>query len=78
MTCPYCNFKFNLAALVGGNLEEMEDIAPVICEMCAEVSLLEYGRIRKVNEVELFALKQSPAWKHIELVRDIIASQPKQ
>jgi len=43
----------------------LPDVAPLVCERCAEVSLVELGKIRKVTPVELEALKQSPAWSEM-------------
>lgn len=41
----------------------MPDVAPLICECCAEVGLLYYGVVRKVDTDELQAIKSSPSWK---------------
>ena len=59
VNCPYCDFKFRV--LVIG----LEDLTPLVCQRCAEVSLVELGKIRKVTPAELEALKQSPAWEKV-------------
>jgi hypothetical protein len=58
--CPYCGFRFGAFAV---NADEIPSLAPIVCESCGRVGLLEDGRTRKLAEGELEALKESPAWK---------------
>lgn len=58
--CPYCGFKFGAFAV---NADDIPDIAPIVCESCGEVGMLEDRVTRKLADGELEALKDSPAWK---------------
>jgi hypothetical protein len=58
--CPYCGFWFRTLAV---NAREVPALAPIVCESCGEVGLLENGVGRKLAPGEMEALKQSPAWK---------------
>ena len=72
MNCPYCNFKFNKLLLAGA--KETPDMAPALCEKCGQISLIESGKIRKVLDVEMEALKQSYAYRMIlKPIPDLIA-----
>ena len=59
MKCPYCDFVFKKLAVNGANIPP---VAPIVCESCAEVGLLENGVARKLLASELLALRQSRAW----------------
>lgn len=68
--CPYCDFWFKALA---ANARKIPPLAPIVCESCAEVGLLENGVARKLAPGELEQLKQSPAWKDfIEPALEII------
>lgn len=72
MDCPYCGFYFKV---IGSNTEKIEDIpamAPAICEGCGRISLLDNGRLRTINAVELAAIKISPAWEYLKQAQEII------
>jgi hypothetical protein len=70
MHCPYCGFWFKAFA---SNARKIPALAPIVCESCAEVGLLENGIPRKLAPDELESLKQSPAWKDfIEPALEII------
>lgn len=64
MNCPHCNFRFRAFAL---NADAVPEIAPLICESCAEIAVLEdHGRsIRKPTNLELIEIKRSPAWTEV-------------
>lgn len=64
MNCPYCAFPFKAFTV---NAAEIPDVAPLVCEGCAEVSLLIDRVPYRTTPEQLAALKQSPAW------RDMIA-----
>lgn len=69
--CPHCGFLFKILAVSGG---EIPDLAPVICEDCGEISLLQDGVIRKVTASELEVIKQSPAYLEVlKPVEDLVA-----
>src|SRR4249920_4210328 len=74
MNCPLCGFGFKLFAVA--NAETLPELAPLICESCADISLLIDGReIRKCTPEELTAIKASPAWREVlepvaKLIRD--------
>lgn len=59
MNCPHCNFEFKRFAVNG---DKFPDVAPIVCESCCEVSLVENGSIRVLTPDELVAIKASPAW----------------
>jgi hypothetical protein len=59
MDCPYCNFHFKTLAI---NAPYLPSPAPIVCERCANVGLVEDGMARQITDRELAALKQSPAW----------------
>lgn len=61
MTCPYCGFQFRAFAV---NNTDIPVFAPIACESCAEVGLLENGITRKLEPSELKQLKLSPAWRN--------------
>jgi Ni,Fe-hydrogenase maturation factor len=69
MNCPYCNFKFKVLQFKS---KQVPNLTPIICEDCAEVSLLEYGKIRKISYDELNELKRSESWNDIKLMKEII------
>lgn len=72
MNCPYCNFRFKLLM---ANSPDIPRIAPAVCSDCGEVGLIINGQIRKATELEMDALKESPAWREvIGPARDIIAA----
>jgi hypothetical protein len=58
--CPYCGFRFRALA---ANAAHLPSLAPIVCESCARVGLLENGRPRTVTDAELEALKQAPVWQ---------------
>jgi hypothetical protein len=58
--CPYCGFRFKAFAV---NADEIPSLAPIVCESCAQVGLLENRVPRRLAAGELEELKQSPAWK---------------
>ena len=60
MHCPYCGFRFKTLA---ANASHIPSLAPIVCESCAEVGLLDNGLPRKLAPGELEELKQSPAWR---------------
>ena len=72
MKCPYCEFKFGLLAV---NADKLPDFAPLVCEGCARISLLENGVLRKISDEEFEAIKKSPAWEFLEKARDKILEQ---
>jgi uncharacterized protein YbaR (Trm112 family) len=57
--CPYCNFRFKLLAV---NSDQLPDLAPIVCESCARVGLLDHGVPRRLSDAELAEVKRSPAW----------------
>lgn len=67
MNCPYCGFQFGVLVVGGG--DTVPPLAPLVCESCAEVSMLEHGTVstgfivRKISDEEFEAIKQSPAWE---------------
>lgn len=73
MNCPYCQFTFKLLAVSGA--EGVPDVAPLICENCARISLLVNGEVRRTTPEELEQIKKSPAWRNVlepvaRLIRD--------
>ena len=64
MKCPYCGYEFR-HLLLSDEAALAELVAPLLCESCARVGLLVHGTLRKVTEMELAAIKQSPAWHFI-------------
>lgn len=70
MNCPYCGFRFKAFAV---NDAKLPAFAPLVCESCAEVGLLDNGTTRTLSPGELADLKRSPAWKDfIEPALEII------
>jgi hypothetical protein len=64
MNCPYCNFNFNkVLSSVSKKELQAEELIPVLCEHCADISLIEKGIIRKIDKMELEAIKESPIYK---------------
>lgn len=61
MTCPYCGFRFRV--LLANEAIPADVVAPIVCESCAEVGLLENGTPRRLVDGERAALRESPAWK---------------
>lgn len=57
--CAYCGFRFGAFAV---NADEIPPLAPLLCESCGEIGMLENGVPRKLADGELEELKQSPAW----------------
>ena len=52
------------------------DLAPIICEGCAVISIIDHGKIRSATSGELAAIQQSPAWHNVlEPATRIIASK---
>lgn len=77
--CPYCHFRFRKLAV---NDRQLPDLAPIVCESCAQVGLYERrpddrrGETRKLTPEELEQVKQSPAWKEfIEPALEIIEKE---
>lgn len=64
MTCPYCGFAFKVLA---ANAADIPPLAPLVCEGCAQISLLVDGRPRTITPSELEAIKQSPAYYDVIL-----------
>lgn len=69
--CPYCGFVFRAFA---ANADALPSLAPIVCESCAEVAMLENGVASKLAPGDLEALKESPAWKNflgpaLEMIR---------
>jgi hypothetical protein len=62
MNCPHCNFRFRVLM---ANAASIPDIAAIICEDCAEVSLIVCGSVRKCSADEMEALRDSPAWRNV-------------
>lgn len=72
LSCPHCGFKFKALAV---NASEIPDVAPVICESCAGLSLLVDGVVRKPSVDEAQAIMASPAWRDVlGPVRELILS----
>lgn len=63
MNCPRCNFRFGVLAVVGA--DEPPDLAPMICEGCAGLLLLEHGVPRIPAADELIEIQKSPAFRDI-------------
>lgn len=62
MNCPYCGFRFRVLGVVG---DEIPALAPIVCECCAQVGLLERGQPRQATDAELVDIRQSPAWREV-------------
>jgi hypothetical protein len=62
MNWPQCNFQFQYLVANGA----LPKIAPVVCENCAEISLLVSGQPRKMSAEEMESVKASPAWRVLE------------
>ncbi len=58
--CPYCGFRFGAFAV---NADEFPALAPIVCESCGQVGLLENRVARKLADGELEQLKLAPVWK---------------
>lgn len=72
MNCPHCGFHFKVLAV---NAEAIPDLAPIICESCAGVSLVVEGQIHKPSPDQLRAIQSSPAWRDVlGPVRELILS----
>lgn len=76
MNCPHCNYPFRTLAVA--NSEEVPELAPIICEGCAAISLLVGGVVRKATPDELRAIQESPAYREIlapvaDLIRGSVA-----
>lgn len=69
MNCPICDFQFKAFAV---NSSEIPEFAPIVCEGCGEVSLIEDGKIRTLSPHELDSVKNSPAWEFIGPVQKLI------
>jgi len=78
MNCPRCGFKFSVLAV---NADELPEFAPLLCEGCGQVSLLERGIPRVPAPSEIRAIKTSPAWRDFlepvaRLIREKKAQPP--
>ena len=63
LQCPHCAFEFKKLVIAGDEApSKMPDLAPILCENCAEISLMVRGEIREMPPRELEALRQSPVW----------------
>lgn len=62
LNCPYCGFRFKVLLV---NADNLPDIAPIVCESCAEVGLVTDGRTERITLSQLEWLKQSPAWRDV-------------
>lgn len=60
MNCPYCNSHFKNFIV---NAKTLPTLAPVLCEKCTKISILDNGQIRAASNDELDAIKQSPAFR---------------
>ncbi len=60
LNCPHCDFHFK-ALLV--NDDQLPALAPIVCESCGEVSLLENRTVRRLQPAELEDLKGAPVWR---------------
>jgi hypothetical protein len=77
MECPYCHIKFK--AMVANAKADIRTVtAPVVCQQCSIVSLLENGTVRKLAQPEMDELKQSPAWEFIQNAIEAIFPKLKQ
>lgn len=45
------------------NADEFPDLAPIVCESCGQVGMLESRVARKLADGELEQLKLAPVWK---------------
>lgn len=61
ISCPYCNFKLE-RFFSNGDPEEM---APMLCGDCLQVSLLIEGCLHRMTYDQLESLKKSPAWRDV-------------
>lgn len=61
---------------VEGEILEGMKLAPIICERCGIVSLLDHSTVRKLTQPEYVAIQISPAWAFIEQVQEIIKNGP--
>lgn len=72
MNCPYCDFKFEKFYSNG----QPEEMAPLVCEGCVQVSLLIGKRLYRMTTDQLEAVKKSPAWRDmIEPTMEIIKAE---
>lgn len=63
MNCPRCNFKFG-ALLVAGS-DSLPSLAPMICEGCTGILLLDRGVVRIPTDAELVEIEKSTAFQKI-------------
>ena len=72
MNCPRCNFRFGALSSNG----DIPDLAPLVCENCGAVSMLQggaAGSVRAASPEEIRLLQESPAWHNvIEPVRRLL------
>lgn len=59
-TCPHCGMVFHAAL---ANADHLPVLALMLCEGCAELSLLKDGAIVALLPGELEQIKKSPAWR---------------
>lgn len=53
MNCPHCNFEFKVLGMHGSTTGSLPAVAPIICERCAEISLLAFGEVLKATDAQL-------------------------
>jgi hypothetical protein len=79
MNCPRCKFHFGAFATMG--LEEGEaipDLAPVVCEGCGTILVIYRLNSRakytiwEATEEQLVHIRRSPAWRDLNIARNII------
>jgi len=81
VNCPHCGFKFEVLA-ANGDITGA-GAAPLICESCLKISILEPKvgtavgfTLRQATAEELVAIEQSPAWRDvIKPVRDALMAR---
>lgn len=71
LTCPYCALVFRILVANDSSISP-STIAPIICECCGIVSLLDGGFVRKMTQPEYEAIQKSPAWEFIAKAQAIM------
>lgn len=65
MNCPYCDYYFKVLAANGDVTKDT--VAPIVCESCGEIGLLDGGVTRTITLQELGWIKESPAYRDMIL-----------
>ena len=76
MVCPHCGFHIRVLV---SNATKLPAVAPLICEGCAEISLIIDGLLSTITPAQMAVIKLSPAWRAMiapaqKIIRDALAT----